>query len=110
MVNASHKPAKRKRWSDAEIYILKGLVLQNTDPAKIARFLKRSEGSVREKAYVMRLALESRAWSRDDVWKLDELVHQKVPLPEIAVALDRTASSAGQKARELGLSLRRDGW
>src|SRR6266540_3526560 len=102
--------ALRKRWSEAEIYILKGLVLQNTGLSKIARFLKRSEGSVREKAYVIRLALQSRVWSREDVWKLEELAHQKVPLEEIAVALDRTASSARYKARELGLSFRRDLW
>jgi hypothetical protein len=102
--------ALRKRWSEAEIYILKGLVLQNTGLSKIARFLKRSEGSVLQKAYVIRLALQSRVWSRTDIWKLEELVDQKVPLVQIAVALNRTASSAGQKARELGLSLRRGAW
>ena len=54
------KPSKRREWTKDEIRELKTMAKSKTPAAKIAKSLKRSVGATRQKAFSMRVSLDSR--------------------------------------------------
>jgi hypothetical protein len=54
------KKTKRRAWTKADVRTLKTLAKKKTRAASIARTLKRTEGSTRQKAFGMGLSLDSR--------------------------------------------------
>jgi len=57
----SKKASKRREWTAEHVRELKLLVRKKTPAPKIARALKRTEGSVRQKALSLGVSLNSRA-------------------------------------------------
>ncbi len=55
------KSIKRREWTKEDVRELKGLAKQKTPAPKIARALKRTEGSIRQKALSLGVSLNSRA-------------------------------------------------
>ena len=55
------KPVKRREWTKEHVRELKTLARQKTPAPKIARALKRTEGSIRQKALSLGVSLNSRA-------------------------------------------------
>jgi hypothetical protein len=54
------KPAKRREWTKDDIRELKTMAKSKTPAAKIAKTLKRSVGATRQKAFSMKVSLDSR--------------------------------------------------
>jgi hypothetical protein len=54
------KKSKRRAWTTAQVRTLKTLAKKKTSAASIAKTLKRSEGSTRQKAFTIGLSLDSR--------------------------------------------------
>jgi hypothetical protein len=54
------KKSKRRAWTKTDIRTLKTLAKKKTHASTIARTLKRTEGSTRQKAFSMGLSLDSR--------------------------------------------------
>jgi hypothetical protein len=54
------KKSKRRAWTKADIRSLKTLAKKKTHASSIARTLKRTEGSTRQKAFIMGVSLDSR--------------------------------------------------
>jgi hypothetical protein len=54
------KASKRREWSKQDVKELKTLARQKTPAAKIAKSLKRSVGATRQKAFSMKVSLDSR--------------------------------------------------
>jgi hypothetical protein len=54
------KKTKRRAWTKADIRTLKGLAKKKTHASSIARVLKRTEGSTRQKAFSMGVSMDSR--------------------------------------------------
>jgi hypothetical protein len=54
------KKSKRRAWTKEDVRTLKTLAKKKTRAASIARTLKRTEGSTRQKAFGMGLSLDSR--------------------------------------------------
>jgi hypothetical protein len=52
---------KRREWTKQDVSHLKGFARQKTPAAKIARFLRRTVGAVRQKAWSMGVSLDCRA-------------------------------------------------
>jgi hypothetical protein len=55
------KKSKRRAWTKADIRTLKTLAKKQTHASSIARVLKRTEGSTRQKAFGLGVSLDSRA-------------------------------------------------
>jgi hypothetical protein len=54
------KASKRREWTTQDVKELKTLARQKTPAAKIAKSLKRSIGATRQKAFSMKVSLDSR--------------------------------------------------
>jgi hypothetical protein len=54
------KKGKRRPWTTADVRTLKSLARKKARAGKIAKKLKRSEGATRQKAFTLRVSLESR--------------------------------------------------
>jgi hypothetical protein len=54
------KNLKRREWTNTDIRELKTLARAKTPAGKIARSLKRTEGATRQKAFALRVSLDSR--------------------------------------------------
>jgi hypothetical protein len=54
------KASKRREWTTQDVKELKTLARQKTPAAKIAKTLKRSLGATRQKAFSMKVSLDSR--------------------------------------------------
>ena len=54
------KASKRREWTKDDVRELKTLARQKTPAAKIAKTLKRSLGATRQKAFSMKVSLDSR--------------------------------------------------
>jgi hypothetical protein len=54
------KNSKRREWTKTDIRELKTLARAKTPAGKIARSLKRTEGATRQKAFALRVSLDSR--------------------------------------------------
>jgi hypothetical protein len=52
---------KRRAWTTDHVRELKSLARKKTPAGKIAKSLKRTEGATRQKAFSLRLSLDSRA-------------------------------------------------
>lgn len=61
MTNGWGAKRKRRAWTASEVRELKALAKKKTPAAKIAKKLKRSEGSTRQKAFSIGLSLDSRS-------------------------------------------------
>ena len=57
----AEKGSKRREWTKIDIRELKTLARGKTPAGKIARALKRTEGATRQKAFSLRVSLDSRA-------------------------------------------------
>jgi len=55
------KSVKRREWTKEDVRELKNLAKQKTPAPKIGRALKRTEGSIRQKALSLGVSLNSRA-------------------------------------------------
>ena len=54
------KPAKRREWTKNDIRELKTMAKSKTPAPKIAKALNRSLGATRQKAFSMKVSLDSR--------------------------------------------------
>jgi hypothetical protein len=54
------KASKRREWTTQDVKELKTLARQKTPAPKIANTLKRSLGATRQKAFSMKVSLDSR--------------------------------------------------
>jgi hypothetical protein len=54
------KPAKRREWTKDDVRELKTMAKSKTPAPKIAKKLKRSLGATRQKAFSMKVSLDSR--------------------------------------------------
>jgi len=54
------KASKRREWTTQDVKELKTLARQKTPAPKIAKTLKRSLGATRQKAFSMKVSLDSR--------------------------------------------------
>jgi hypothetical protein len=54
------KASKRREWSKDDIRELKAMAKSKTPAPKIAKTLKRSLGATRQKAFSMKVSLDSR--------------------------------------------------
>ena len=54
------KPAKRREWTTQDVKELKTMAKSKTPAPKIAKALKRSLGATRQKAFSMKVSLDSR--------------------------------------------------
>jgi hypothetical protein len=55
------KAPKRRAWTAADVRELKALAKKKTPAPKIGKLIKRTEGSVRQKALNLGISLNSRA-------------------------------------------------
>jgi hypothetical protein len=55
------KSVKRREWTQEHVRELKALARKKTPAPKIGRILKRTEGSIRQKALSLGVSLNSRA-------------------------------------------------
>ena len=55
------KVSKRREWTPAQVRTLKSLARQKKRAAQIAKALKRTVGATRQKAFSLRVSLDSRA-------------------------------------------------
>jgi hypothetical protein len=53
--------SKKRAWTSVQVRELKSLARKKTPAGKIAKFLKRTEGATRQKAFSLGLSLDSRA-------------------------------------------------
>ena len=54
------KKAKRREWTASDIRDLKNFAKKKTPAGKIAKSLKRTVGATRQKAFSLRVSLDSR--------------------------------------------------
>jgi hypothetical protein len=54
------KASKRREWTKDDVRELKTMAKSKTPAAKIAKKLKRSTGATRQKAFSMKVSLDSR--------------------------------------------------
>jgi len=54
------RKSKRRAWTKADVRTLKTLAKKKIHASSIARTLKRTEGSTRQKAFIMGVSLDSR--------------------------------------------------
>jgi hypothetical protein len=55
------KKVKHRAWSSEDVRTLRRLAAKRTPVARIARSLRRTEGATRQKAFGLRLSLDTRA-------------------------------------------------
>ena len=55
------KASKRREWTTQDVKELKTLARQKTPAGKIAKSLKRTIGATRQKAFSMKVSLDSRS-------------------------------------------------
>lgn len=96
----------KRGWADKEIEILKDYWGEVT-PHKISEILDRSLGSVRQKAYKLKLGpakslSRSKPWSKEEEYYLDDS-WGTTSIKTIAETLNRSATAIQQKAYKMGL-------